>query len=93
MDPKEILRKIISSNGSCDWIDLESADKICEACPLSHAQVGETGNFMSCTEMIDTYQQTSTAANARYKSIAIDILNRIELEEAIFDDEQDEGDH
>lgn len=81
MREKDILRKIIEEEGSCDWVNTHT--KACNICPLSRLKRKENGDFFSCIEALNTDNMSIHDANNRYKDIAMRVLEELEVEDIL----------
>lgn len=87
MKPKDILRKIVEHDGSCEWV----SPGICDHCPIGSMYVSRNGKgWMNCVEAVGAQNMTEKEANARYKEVASSLLAAEALEEALFGETEEE---
>ncbi len=87
MNLKDILRKIIEEEGSCDWAN--KCPEVCNKCPLGKLKTKPNGDFYSCLEALNVDGMKEHDTNQRYKDIAEDVLEEIEIEEILLGDEDE----
>ena len=88
MDLKDILRKIIEEEGSCDWAN--KCPEVCDKCPLGELRRKPNGDFYSCIEALSIDGLNEREANKRYKHTAEEVLQDIEIEDILLGDENAE---
>lgn len=76
MEPVDILKKIIKTNGSCDF----AKPSICVKCPLAQLRTTERGMFMGCIEAIGVVGLSNQEADAKYLAAAQKKLLDIEMD-------------
>jgi len=80
MDKRDILQKIIDSEGKCDW----ATPAHCSACPLSKLKLKDNGDPMSCVEAVGAFDLHSIEeVNEIYKNTAARKLADIAIEDII----------
>lgn len=79
MKPKEILQKIIDSEGSCDW----SNPDICSKCPMSRLEFREDGNHLSCVDALNIEDVKIEERDEVYKKAAAKVLADLEIDEIL----------
>ena len=70
MDEISILEKIIKEEGNCCW----ASPSICLQCPLGKMVRYESGNYMSCVDVVGVDGLSEEEADAKYKAAATDKL-------------------
>lgn len=81
VNPKQILQKIISTGGQCDF----GTPSICRACPLSKLKPKEDGTFLGCLEAIGVVGLKGKEVDDKYLEAANRKLLDLEMEEALDD--------
>ena len=82
-DGIDILDKIISKNGSCDWAE----PKDCERCPLSKLRLRTDKVYYSCVEAVGAQNSTLEEADKLYLRAAESLLADLELEKVLKQDD------
>jgi hypothetical protein len=82
MKDKEILQKIIDSDGSCNW----SNPEICAKCPMSRLKFREDGNSLSCVDALNIENVKIEDRDKIYKVAAEKVLADIEIDGIIGDE-------
>ena len=72
MKPADILEKIVSENGSCDWAD---PNTVCSNCPFSKLKQRPDGTYLSCLDALGvTNYKSRTAQDELYLKAAKEYL-------------------
>lgn len=74
-----ILKKIVTSNGSCDW----ATPSICRQCPFSQLKKKLDGNAVNCIEAIGAQYLTEKDMNMQFKAAAENLLLEKAIEEIL----------
>lgn len=82
MNKREILQKIIDSEGSCDWSDSET----CAKCPMSRLKFRDDGNPLSCVDALNIEGVKIEERDKVYKTAAEKVLADLEIEKIIEED-------
>jgi hypothetical protein len=85
MTPQEILERIISEEGSCDWIQKYKRKAICSKCPLSKLKRRPDGQYLCCMEAlgITVSEELRKKADHIYKRTAESLLFDMIVEEML----------
>lgn len=70
MKPADILEKIVSENGSCDWAD----PNICQNCPFSKLKQRQDGTYLSCLDALCADMKNKKAQDELYLKAAKEYL-------------------
>lgn len=79
MDEKDILNRIIQEEGNCCW----SKKSICQKCPMSRLKQKSDGTYYSCAESIGIEFLTEEEADAKYKTVAEQLLLNKAIEDIL----------
>lgn len=79
MKDKEILQKIIDSEGSCDW----SNPEICAKCPMSRLKFKDDGNPLSCVDALNIENVKIEDRDKVYKAAAEKVLADLAIEDIV----------
>ena len=79
MKDKEILQKIIDSEGSCNW----SNPEICSKCPMSRLKFRDDGNPLSCVDALNIESVKIEDRDKIYKAAAEKVLADLEIDDII----------
>ena len=71
MEPMDILKKIVESDGNCT---LWAKPSTCVKCPLSKLRKKHNDEYLSCVEALDVEDLTEEQADSKYKEVASRIL-------------------
>ena len=86
MKRKEVLRKIVAEEGSCEWV-FESfrGCNVCAFCPFSQMAQRKNGEYMGCYDAICGDQQnlSQKQIDKMYLSAAQNLLLKIAIEESV----------
>jgi len=92
LSKKEILKKIISEDGSCEWIlDEYKGQDVCRNCPFNKLKKKDEFNFFCCYEAIfGTARPVNEEEEyRRYKETAIQLLIDMVVTEEILGQDPD----
>lgn len=70
MKPVDILEKIVSTNGSCDW----AGPSTCAECPFSKLKQREDGTYLSCLDALNADIKDKKEQNKLYLQAAKEYL-------------------
>lgn len=90
MNKKDILKRIITRKGSCDWVTEEARGlNPCNFCPLSRLRKKPNGDYYSCYESVcgDTAEEDSSRIDKMYQEAAVKALLDISMDEELGLDE------
>ena len=92
LSKKEILKKIIEEEGSCEWIYEEyKGQDVCRNCPFNTLKKKDKYNFFCCYEAVNgTARPTEEEADERYKATAIQLLVDMVVNEEILDQDPED---
>jgi hypothetical protein len=92
MNQKDILRKIIAENGSCEWVMEVVEMYACDVCPLGKMATRDDGGPVSCIEAVYSGldKSTSYATDADYLRAAQRKLLELDAEEILLQDDDAE---
>jgi hypothetical protein len=79
MKDKEILQKIIDSEGSCNW----SNPEICAKCPMSRLKFKDDGNPLSCVDALNIENVKIEDRDKVYKAAAEKVLADLAIEDIV----------
>jgi len=79
MKDREILQKIIDSEGNCNW----SNSEICSKCPMSRLRFREGGDPLSCVDALNIENVKIEDRDKIYKAAAEKVLADIEIDDII----------
>lgn len=81
MKPIDILNKIISTDGQCDF----GSPKICSQCPLSKLKQKDTGTYYGCLEAIGVAGLKGKEVDEKYLEAAQKKLLELEMDNLLGD--------
>lgn len=82
MNNRDILQKIVDSEGSCDWSDPET----CAKCPMSRLKFKDDGNPLSCVDALNIENVKIEDRDKVYKEAAEMVLANLAIEDIIEED-------
>ena len=83
MEDKDILQRIVSNGGSCNWLNNEpdGGESTCAKCPLNNLLKDEDGNYVSCFLAVKAHQTEDQ--DAAYYKKAVEVLIDLAMEEEL----------
>ena len=92
MKKKEVLKRIIEANGSCDWVfSLFRGCNVCQFCPIARLREKPNGDYFSCYEAVCGEQKINddSKIDRMYLQTAEKLLLDISVDEELGVDEGD----